>query len=299
MEKNLFLKKMNKKINIVEDIIRPSIIIKSNKSLLNRELSLNQLIEFNESKKIKQNIFYKHPLQSNNNSCFFEKIIKLTNNKKFDIKNTNNKTDISKIYKKKVLSFSFSKPKFPKNYSTLTNNNSNSTINTTINNNLYLINNNESSSCKNSNSQTIENIINKDFKTYSKNNNNKLLSEKKFDFEKINQISLTIKTNKMKYNKLKKYNLEFNYFRNKEKNITNEKKESEDLDKQLKSQKNLNLQCNLENKFKHEKLNLFTPKNKRNNNLKETKKSLTNQSKKNINYKYDFSFNFFKRNNEK
>jgi hypothetical protein len=139
-------------------------------------------------------------------------------------------------------------------------------------------------------------MIDKEFKTYSKNNNNKLLSET--NFEKINQISLTIKNNKIKNNKNKKYNLEFNYFRNKEKNIKSENKESEEI--QLKNQINLKLRCNLENKFNNGNINLFTPKNKRNNNyLDETKKSLTNQSKNNINYKYDFSFNFFKRNNEK
>ena len=299
MEKILFLKKINKKINIEEDNIRPSNIINSTKNLLNRKLSLNQLIEYNDSKNFNQNICYKHPLQTNN-SCFFEKIIKLTNNKKFGfkkIKNNNIKSENSKIYKKKVLSLSFSKSKIPKNNLTLTNNNSNSTINTTINNNLFLINNNESSSCRNSNSKNIKNMmIDKEFKTYSKNNNNKLLSET--NFEKINQISLTIKNNKIKNNKNKKYNLEFNYFRNKEKNIKSENKESEEI--QLKNQINLKLRCNLENKFNNGNINLFTPKNKRNNNyLDETKKSLTNQSKNNINYKYDFSFNFFKRNNEK
>ena len=299
MEKILFLKKINKKINIEEDNIRPSNIINSTKNLLNRKLSLNQLIEYNDSKNFNQNIYYKHPLQTNN-SCFFEKIIKLTNNKKFGfkkIKNNNIKSENSKIYKKKVLSLSFSKSKIPKNNLTLTNNNSNSTINTTINNNLFLINNNESSSCRNSNSKNIKNMmIDKEFKTYSKNNNNKLLSET--NFEKINQISLTIKNNKIKHNKNKKYNLEFNYFRNKEKNIKSENKESEEI--QLKNQINLKLRCNLENKFNNGNINLFTPKNKRNNNyLDETKKSLTNQSKNNINYKYDFSFNFFKRNNEK
>ena len=299
MEKILFLKKINKKINIEEDNIRPSNIINSTKNLLNRKLSLNQLIEYNDSKNFNQNIYYKHPLQTNN-SCFFEKIIKLTNNKKFGfkkIKNNNIKSENSKIYKKKVLSLSFSKSKIPKNNLTLTNNNSNSTINTTINNNLFLINNNESSSCRNSNSKNIKNMmIDKEFKTFSKNNNNKLLSD--INFEKINQISLTIKNNKIKYNKNKKYNLEFNYFRNKEKNIKSENKESEEI--QLKNQINLKLRCNLENKFNNGNINLFTPKNKRNNNyLDETKKSLTNQSKNNINYKYDFSFNFFKRNNEK
>ena len=299
MEKILFLKKINKKINIEEDNIRPSNIINSTKNLLNRKLSLNQLIEYNDSKNFNQNICYKHPLQTNN-SCFFEKIIKLTNNKKFGfkkIKNNNIKSENSKIYKKKVLSLSFSKSKIPKNNLTLTNNNSNSTINTTINNNLFLINNNESSSCRNSNSKNIKNMmIDKEFKTYSKNNNNKLLSET--NFEKINQISLTIKNNKIKNNKNKKYNLEFNYLRNKEKNIKSENKESEEI--QIKNQINLKLRCNLENKFNNGNINLFTPKNKRNNNyLDETKKSLTNQSKNNINYKYDFSFNFFKRNNEK
>ena len=299
MEKILFLKKINKKINIEEDNIRPSNVINSTKNLLNRKLSLNQLIEYNDSKNFNQNIYIKHPLQTNN-SCFFEKIIKLTNNKKFGfkkIKNNNIKSENSKIYKKKVLSLSFSKSKIPKNNLTLTNNNSNSTINTTINNNLFLINNNESSSCRNSNSKNIKNMmIDKEFKTYSKNNNNKLLSDT--NFEKINQISLTIKNDKIKYNKNKKYNLEFNYLRNKEKNIKSENKESEEI--QLKNQINLKLRCNLENKFNNGNLNLFTPKNKRNNNyLDETKKSLTNQSKNNINYKYDFSFNFFKRNNEK
>ena len=299
MEKILFLKKINKKINIEEDNIRHSNIINSTKNLLNRKLSLNQLIEYNDSNNFNQNIYYKHPLQTNN-SCFFEKIIKLTNNKKFGfkkIKNNNIKSENFKIYKKKVLSLSFSKSKIPKNNLTLTNNNSNSTINTTINNNLFLINNNESSSCRNSNSKNIKNMmIDKEFKTYSKNNNNKLLSDT--NFEKINQISLTIKNDKIKYNKNKKYNLEFNYFRNKEKNIKSENKESEEI--QLKNQINLKLRCNLENKFNNGNLNLFTPKNKRNNNyLDETKKSLTNQSKNNINYKYDFSFNFFKRNNEK
>ena len=300
MEKILFLKKINKKINIEEDNIRHSNIINSTKNLLNRKLSLNKLIEYNDSNNFNQNIYYKHPLPTNN-SCFFEKIIKLTNNKKFGfkkIKNNNIKSENFKIYKKKVLSLSFSKSKIPKNNLTLTNNNSNSTINTTINNNLFLINNNESSSCRNSNSKNIKNMIVKEFKTYSKNNDNKLLSDKNINFEKINQISLTIKNNKIKYNKNKKYNLEFNYFRNKEKNIKSENKESEEI--QLKNQINLNLRCNLENKFNNENLNLFTPKNKRNNNyLDKTKKSLTNQSKNNINYKYDFSFNFFKRNNEK
>ena len=300
MEKILFLKKINKKINIEEDNIRHSNIINSTKNLLNRKLSLNQLIEYNDSNNFNQNIYYKHPLQTNN-SCFFEKIIKLTNNKKFGFKKIKNniiKSENSKIYKKKVLSLSFSKSKIPKNNLTLTNNNSNSTINTTINNNLFLINNNESSSCRNSNSKNIKNMIVKEFKTYSKNNDNKLLSDKNINFEKINQISLTIKNNKIKYNKNKKYNLEFNYFRNKEKNIKSENKESEEI--QLKNQINLNLRCNLENKFNNGNLNLFTPKNKRNNNyLDKTKKSLTNQSKNNINYKYDFSFNFFKRNNEK
>jgi len=304
MEKNLFLKRINKKINTVEDIIRPSIIINSPKSLLNRELSLNELLAFQNNKYINKNIYYKLPLQMNN-SCFFEKIIKLSSNKKFDtksikniIKTNNNNENLSKIYKKKIISFTFSKPKKSKSLSTLTN--SNSTINTTINNNLYLINNNETPSEKNSKNK--ENIFKKECKNILKKNNNKIfLTEKKNDYEKINQISLTIKTNKTKLNKNKKYNLEFNYIRNKEKNkkiIT--QKENEKSNKQLKNENISNLICNLEEKFNNEYLNFLTPKNKRNNNLIETQKTLTNQSKKNNEkYKYDFSFNFFKRNIEK
>ena len=249
MEKNLFLKRINKKINTVEDIIRPSIIINSPKSLLNRELSLNELLAFQNNKYINKNIYYKLPLQMNN-SCFFEKIIKLSSNKKFDtksikniIKTNNNNENLSKIYKKKIISFTFSKPKKSKSLSTLTN--SNSTINTTINNNLYLINNNETPSEKNSKNK--ENIFKKEYKNVLKKNNNKIfLTEKKNDYEKINQISLTIKTNKTKLNKNKKYNLEFNYIRNKEKNkkiIT--QKENEKSNKQLKNENISNLICNL------------------------------------------------------
>ena len=70
MEKNLFSYRINKKINTVEDIIRPSIIINSPKSLLNRELSLKELLAYQNNKNINKNIYYKHPLQMNN-SCFF------------------------------------------------------------------------------------------------------------------------------------------------------------------------------------------------------------------------------------